>query len=516
MKKWWKETVFYEIYVPSFKDGNGDGIGDFSGITQKLDYLAELGVGAIWLTPFYRSPRIDNGYDISDYLEIDPLYGDNEDFEFFLTKAHSKGIKVIVDLVINHTSTEHEWFKDSASSLESPKRDWYIWQSKPNNWESFFGGSAWEHDAATDQYYYHSFAREQADLNWSNPEVKQALFAVIDYWIKRGIDGFRLDVINNLTVNRNLDENPVDEKIQQQIHQFDKDQAGIVETLKEIVDFIKSKNSELFTVGEISSDDAEWIGKYSKAGLLDVTFNFNLGSVEELDVGHLFNELEKMEQLYAPEQYPTLFFGSHDMARVWSRLAEGKIEMAEMLAALMLTAKGVPFIYFGEEIGMEDLIFRQAEDLRDIQGIIGYRMALAAGQTEEVALEKAGQLSRDKARAPMQWGNEPFSDTVSWIPHAPEAGKHRERLFAFYQKLITLRRSECLSYAKYDCLELINNLIYYQRGSYLIFLNADPKDETIKNDWDIESIELANQSAVSWNNTEISIPAYSTTIFKLR
>lgn len=324
MKEWWKETVFYEIYMPSFKDGNGDGLGDFKGITEKLSYLSELGIGGIWLTPFYKSPRIDNGYDISDYKNIDPIYGTEQDFNIFLQEAHNKGIKVIVDLVINHTSIEHEWFKESAASRTASKRDWYIWKDMPNNWESFFGGSAWEYDKQTNQYYYHSFAREQADLNWNNPEVQKAIFDVIDYWLKRGIDGFRLDVINNLTLRDSFPDNPIDKKHHKQIHMFDKNQEGIIETIKEIASFIKNKTNEAFTVGEISSDEVELIASYSEDDLLDVTFNFNFGSIEDLDINYLFEEMKKMEEVHSNGNYPTLFFGSHDMGRLWTRLASRK------------------------------------------------------------------------------------------------------------------------------------------------------------------------------------------------
>ncbi|WP_268801971.1 alpha-amylase family glycosyl hydrolase [Paenibacillus sp. LC231] len=197
--KWWRKTAFYEIYMPSYCDGNGDGVGDFPGITSKLDYLKELGIGGIWLTPFYQSPKIDNGYDISDYYAIDPDYGTMEDFERFIEETHQRGIRVIVDLVLNHTSSAHPWFQESKSSTLSPKRDWYIWKSPsdqgiPNNWESFFGGSAWEWDPDTEQYYYHAFAKEQVDLNWANPEVRQAMKDVMGFWLDKGIDGFRLDV----------------------------------------------------------------------------------------------------------------------------------------------------------------------------------------------------------------------------------------------------------------------------------------------------------------------------------
>ena len=515
MKEWWKETVFYEIYMPSFKDGNGDGLGDFKGITEKLSYLSELGIGGIWLTPFYKSPRIDNGYDISDYKNIDPIYGTEQDFNIFLQEAHNKGIKVIVDLVINHTSIEHEWFKESAASRTASKRDWYIWKDMPNNWESFFGGSAWEYDKQTNQYYYHSFAREQADLNWNNLEVQKAVFDVIDYWLKRGIDGFRLDVINNLTLRDSFPDNPIDKKHHKQIHMFDKNQEGIIETIKEIASFIKNKTNEAFTVGEISSDEVELIASYSEDDLLDVTFNFNFGSIEDLDINYLFEEMKKMEEVHSNGNYPTLFFGSHDMGRLWTRLASEKVETAELLAALMLTAKGVPFIYFGDEIGMEDFVAETTDDLRDIQGIMAYRLALIDDQTQEQALKIANEKTRDKARAPMPWEDDSFSTNAAWIPSAPKVGERRHRLSLFYKKLIRLRKMHALSYETYVFLKLQKQLLYFQRGSVLVLLNFGLNVEKIKGNWKVESVLLTNAS-VEWSNTEIEIPALSVAILTLR
>ncbi|THE13938.1 alpha-glucosidase [Bacillus timonensis] len=510
MEKWWKETVFYEIYMPSFKDGNGDGIGDFIGLTNKLDYLSELGIGAIWLTPFYQSPRIDNGYDISDYYSIDPIFGSDEDLERFIEEAHKRNIRVIADLVINHTSTEHQWFKESASSRDSAKRDWYIWKDTPNNWESFFGGSAWEYDQRTEQYYYHSFAKEQADLNWRNPEVKQEIFKVIEYWLLKGFDGFRLDVINNLTLGETFPDNPTDEN-GEQIHLMDKDQEGIRDILSEINAFIKKINPKAFTVGEISSDDLETIAKYSEDNILDVTFNFNFGSVEAFKVEKVFNELKRMDDIYQSDRDPTLFFGSHDMGRLWSRLANGNIGQAELLATLILTAKGVPFLYFGDEIGMEDLVQHSIEEFRDIQAIMSYRLALENGEDIQEAIMKANKASRDKARAPMQWENEPFSPVEPWIPEAKRVDGRGQRLFSFYKKLIRLREIDDFCYAPYKHLEIVNNLIYYQRGNCLFFLNFGEESETVENDWEIDGMLLSNVSP-KWTQSEIEIPEHAAVI----
>ncbi|WP_188204279.1 alpha-amylase family glycosyl hydrolase [Desemzia incerta] len=514
MKQWWKETVFYEIYMPSFKDGNNDGIGDFIGITDKLDYLKELGVGAVWLTPFYASPRIDNGYDISGYMEIDPIFGNENDFDNFLKEAHKRNIKVIADLVINHTSTEHEWFKESSTSRRSQKRDWYIWQDVPNNWESFFGGSAWEYNEVTKQYYYHSFAKDQADLNWNSPEVKEAIYGVIDYWLSKGIDGFRLDVINNLTLNKEFPDNPYNEN-GEQVHLYDKDQNGLNEILEELNMYIKNKNKEAFLVGEISSDDVEIIASYSSNDMLDVTFNFNFGSIELLDIQYLFNEMKKMETIYKEKREPTLFFGSHDLGRSWNRLANGRVEIAEMLAVLILTARGIPFVYFGDEIGMEDFIASDVKEIRDIQGVMSYQEAIENGATEIEALETGNKKSRDKSRSPMQWENEEFSNHEPWISESRKVGEERYRLFKWYKQLIALRKKQPLSYEPYKILKLQNKLLYFQRGNFLVLLNFGDEIEYLQQNWEIEGIKLSNNE-IEWTETVIEVPALSATIIIVR
>lgn len=455
MKQWWKETVFYQIYMPSFCDGNHDGIGDFAGITSKLSYLKQLGVGGIWLTPFYASPKVDQGYDISDYYSIDPDYGTMEDFEGFIRKAHELGIKVISDVVINHTSTEHEWFKESRSSVSNPKRDWYIWKDgaegkEPNNWESFFGEKAWEYDKETEMYYYHSFAKEQVDLNWTNPEVKKAVFEMLDFWKEKGIDGFRLDVINNLTLTDCMTDNPYDEK-GEQIHKYDVNQNGIYDFMKELKTYLsKDSEKELFLVGEISSDELEHIYSFAGEGRLDTTFNFNLGSMEKFEFPAFFGELQKMTELYQGEIYPTIFFGSHDMARFPSRFGFNE-NQAKNLFTLMMCYRGIPFIFEGDEIGMKNFECTCIEDARDIQGIIAYRKAIEAGDSVEEAVKKLDAASRDHSRNTMYWDNSEyggFSDTAPWIPYQKQPGRsaveqaeEEDSLFS-YVSALNKKRSE--------------------------------------------------------------------------
>lgn len=474
MEKWWGNSTFYEIYMPSFMDGNGDGIGDFQGITEKLDYLKELGIDGIWLTPFYPSPKVDNGYDISDYVSIDPVYGVMKDFEVFIQEAHGRNIKVIVDLVLNHTSSQHQWFLDSRSSKSHPKRDWYIWRDQPNNWESFFGGSAWEYDEKTKQYYYHAFAKDQVDLNWANPEVKEAMFHVMKFWLEKGVDGFRLDVINFLKVNDSFWENPFDEATKEQIHLYDKDQEGILNVLEEIAEFVH-QYPDTFLVGEVGSEDIDILKRYSGLKKLDVVFNFNIGSMAHFDPDMLYQHMLETEKEYDSSQIPTLFFSSHDMPRFISRFGN-HIDRAQLFAALMLTARGVPFIYYGDEIGMRNWVTKDIREMKDVQGLMGYQQALKAGKEPMEALSIANDHSRDKSRTPMQWNsrkNAGFSEQKPWITIPDEASQVNveeqqdtpDSMLYFYKKLLTIRKKHVsFTKGKYEFFRNDNGLFSYLRS----------------------------------------------------
>lgn len=470
-QKWWKETVFYQIYMPSYADSNGDGYGDFIGITGKLDYLQQLGVKGIWLTPFLTSPKVDNGYDIADYYAVDPTYGSKADFDAFLEQAHKRGIKVIMDMVLNHTSTDCKWFRESKKSKDNPYRDYYIWKDQPNNWESFFGGSSWQKDTATNQYYYHKFDVRMADLNWSNPKVVDEVQRILRFWLETGVDGFRLDVINFLSTNGITADNPV--KDGQQIHINDIDQAGVKDAMRLIKSTV-SAYKDRFIVGEIGSDKIEVLRQYQSEDLLDVVFNFNFGSIAEFSAQRIFDELRSMEKNMS--NYPTLFFGSHDMPRVIDRLAAGNAEKASALAALMLTAKGVPFVYYGEEIGMHNITAESLAEIVDIQGKTHYNLALAKGRDPAAALREANAHNRDKSRSPMQWDGSKFagfSTAKAWIKVSPDYNENNVRnlrtknssIFQDYQQLIALHNTEkALQYGKYDRLEFSDGQILYTRS----------------------------------------------------
>jgi glycosidase len=469
-KVWWKETVFYEIYMPSYKDSNGDGYSDFKGSTSKLDYIKNLGVKGIWLTPFLESPKVDNGYDVANYYKVDPTYGSLDDFKAFMKEAHKKDIKIIMDLVVNHTSTDSKWFQESKKSKYNPYRDYYIWQDQPNNWESFFGGSAWELDKTTNQYYYHQFDTRMADLNWENPKVVSEIQNVLRFWLDLGVDGFRLDVINFLTTDGITKDNPITDGTQE--HLNDINQKGVKLAMKSIKSVVNEYENR-FIVGEIGSDKIEVLKQYQSPDLLDVVFNFNFGSIKEFSARRIYDELQSMEKNM--QNYPTLFFGSHDMPRLVDRLAKGKPERAEALAALMLTAKGIPFIYYGEEIGMQNIEADSVSEMMDIQARTHYALAIKEGKSEEEALKIGNEHNRDKSRSPMQWNAQHlagFSHTSSWIKvnrnykklNVVALESQSNSLLAGYKKLIAMRNSEpVLQYGKYSQLSFSNDCISFVR-----------------------------------------------------
>ncbi|EKM9526572.1 glucohydrolase [Listeria monocytogenes] len=474
--EFWRRSVFYEIYMKSFQDSNGDGLGDFKGLTSRLDYLVDLGIDGIWLTPFYPSPQVDNGYDVSDYCDINPDYGDMTDFRAFMKAADARGIKVIIDLVLNHSSTEHTWFKESRSSKTNPKRDYYIWREKPNNWESFFGGSAWEMDELTGEYYYHSFAKEQADLNWANEAVRVEMEQVLAFWLNEGVAGFRLDVINNLTLVLEFPDNPVASGEME--HVYDRNQSGLEQALEDIASFCR-KERDVFLVGEISSDKLPEIARYSSKKMLDVTFNFNFGSVDQLDAKSVFTTLNEMETALNEGQWPTLFFGSHDMSRFRSRLASGDLVKTQLLAFLMLTAKGVPFIYYGEEVGMPDLTFSSVKEMRDIQGTAAYYQALQTGTDEKQALEIAIEKTRDKARGPMIFPDgKPFTLGEPWIKMATLPEEEARVMWDFYQALLAFRKENDFKEMEYTFLKLDGEVLSYQRGEFIFLLHFGEEEVT--------------------------------------
>ncbi|MGL5041718.1 MAG: alpha-amylase family glycosyl hydrolase [Culicoidibacterales bacterium] len=446
-KNWWKAGVCYQIYVPGFNDSNGDGIGDLDGIIEKLPYLNSLGITIIWLTPFYPSPKVDNGYDVSNYCNIDSSYGTLEQFDELIRVADALKIKVVIDLVLNHTSAEHPWFKQALGDKNSNYRQYYHFKKEPlNNWESSFGGSSWTKVAAENCYYYHAFSPQQPDLNWCNPEVLREFYAIFNFWLARGVSGFRFDVINFLSVDEaNFSkDNPFLEGIQQ--HLYDQNQPSIYQTLTKIIAYLKQISPNILLIGEVGSDQLSQLQKYSEKTSLDLIFNFNLGSRKQLAYEEYITELVKTYQVFGSKEI-TLFFSSHDMSRAITRLAHNNSRKAIILLALQLLLKGIPFIYGGEEYGQRDSIITTIADIKDVFGITAYKSALAANKTKAEALEIAKSKTRDYSRSLLTWSE-------------------NEEISAFFLALMKIRAAyKALHAGKISQVKHRNGIISFKRGS---------------------------------------------------
>ena len=492
MKKlWWKEAVAYQIYPRSFMDSNGDGIGDIQGIISKLDYLQELGIDVIWVSPMYQSPNDDNGYDISNYQEIMEEFGTMADFDLLLEETHRRGMKLILDLVINHTSDEHPWFIESRSSKDNDKRDWYIWRdgkegSEPNNWESIFGGAAWEYDEKTGQYFMHIFSKKQPDLNWENEKVRKKLYEMVNWWLNKGIDGFRVDAISHIKKEEGLKDMPNPEGLQY-VSCFEKmmNVDGIHTFLQELKDETFSKY-DIMTVGEANGvtvddvDDVEqWVGE--KQGKFNMVFQFehlNLWDAEtkkELDIVELKNVLSRWQKGLEGKGWNALFIENHDKARVvstWGNDQEYWRESATAFGAMYFLMQGTPFIYQGQEIGMTNVQFDSIEDYDDVSAKNMYRLKRADGVPHEEIMEILWASGRDNSRTPMQWSdkvNAGFSTGRPWLkvnPNYKEINvasqqKDAKSVLSYYKKLITLKKAnEIFTYGTYELLLENDSQIY--------------------------------------------------------
>jgi oligo-1,6-glucosidase len=475
---WWKRAVVYQIYPRSFADSDGDGIGDLPGIIGKLDYLAELGVDVLWLCPIYPSPQDDYGYDISDYQDIDPTFGSLADFDALLAEAHRRDMRILMDLVVNHTSDEHPWFVASRSSKDNPKRDWYWWRparegmrtgtpgAEPTNWESFFSGSTWELDEATGEYYLHLFSRKQPDLNWENPEVRQAVYTMMRWWLDRGVDGFRMDVINMLSKDPTLpDGHPKERGPWGDGSPHFLDGPRIHEFLQEMHrEVFAGRNEVLLTVGEtpgVTVDEAvlytdparrelDMVFQFEHMSLDHVTSRFDL---KPLDLRDLKATLGRWQVGLAEIGWNSLYWSNHDQPRVVSRFGddeEYRVESAKMLGTILHLHRGTPYVYQGEELGMTNMPFTGPDDFRDIQTINFFRDAQARGLASEDFFSQLAAGSRDNARSPMQWDSSElagFTTGVPWFPVNPNASEinataalaDATSVLHHYRKLIALR-----------------------------------------------------------------------------
>jgi alpha-glucosidase len=447
---WWKHAVIYEVYPRSFQDSNGDGIGDINGIASRLDYLKELGIDAIWITPMYPSPQIDFGYDIANYTTIDPQYGTMADFDHLMAQAKERNIRVIMDWVPNHTSDQNQWFVESRSSRTNPKRDWYIWRDgkgpgkPPNNWQSWFGHSAWTYDQKTGQYYYHYFYVQQPDLNWRNPEVRKAMYDVLRFWLDKGAAGFRMDAVSRLFEDPNLHDDPIlpgknafgDPNIQ---HKYTDDLPEVHDVLREIRKLADGYSGDPVLISEADEPTIQDLVKMygPNNDEIQLPMDFKVADLNKLSAREFRRLLDEIEFNSADGQ-PYFFFNNHDQARTWDRYGDGvhNDQIAKLMATLLLTTYATPQMYYGEEIGMRTTVPTKIEDVKDPVGRTGWPK----------------DKGRDGERTPMQWDkatNAGFSNAAkTWLPVPPNAAQYNvatERydpnsIFNFYKHLIALRR----------------------------------------------------------------------------
>lgn len=491
-RKWWKEAVAYQVYPRSFNDSNNDGIGDLPGVIEKLDYLKDLGIDVIWLSPMYQSPNDDNGYDISDYRAIMDDFGTMEDFDRLLKEVHHKVMKLILDLVVNHTSDEHPWFIESKSSKDNPKREWYIWKdpkedgSEPNNWESIFNGSAWEYDELTNQYYFHLFSKKQPDLNWDNSEVRNAVFEMMNWWFDKGIDGFRVDAITHIKKTFEAGDLPLPEgKSYAPAFDVDMNQPGIQPWLQEMKDKSLSQY-DIMTVGEangVNPDNAkEWVGE--EEGKFNMIFQFeHLGlwstGDSKFDVKSYKTILNRWQKSLEDVGWNALFIENHDQPRRVSTWGDDKqywYESATSHAVTYFLQQGTPFIYQGQEIGMTNYPFDSIETFNDVAVKNEYNIVKAQGGDVNALLNKYKMENRDNSRTPMQWDqstNGGFTNGTPWFPVNPnyktinvEQQIHDpQSILQFYKDLIQLKKSdEIYTYGQFNLVDEDNpNLFAYTR-----------------------------------------------------
>lgn len=540
MEKWWQSSVVYQIYPRSFQDSNGDGVGDIAGITSRLEYLEKLGIDVIWLSPVYKSPNDDNGYDISDYEAILPEFGTMADMDELIREAKQRGIQIIMDLVVNHTSDEHPWFKEAKKSKTNPYRDYYIWRDPvnggpPNDLQSIFSGSAWEFDKETNQYYFHLFSKRQPDLNWENPAVQEEVWKLMNFWLAKGIGGFRMDVIDLI--------GKIPDK-------------GITGNGPKLHEYLKKMHKETFgkydvlTVGETWGATPEIAKLYSNPDReeLSMVFQFEHISLDELpgkskwdlqplDFIQLKAILSKWQTALGDEGWNSLFWNNHDLPRIISRWGNAsskyRVKSGKMLATILHLMKGTPYIYQGEEIGMVNTPVSSIEELDDIESLNMYRERLAAGYDKADILASINKKGRDNARRPMQWSNHEhggFTTGTPWLELSPRYSEinvenelaDSESLFYHYQRLIQLRKNNPLVvWGTYQ--ELVPNdtqLFVYERSyeneTWLIVANfyeeeADFSHESHK----VKEIILSNYSDSSVDLANLHLRAYETVVYRL-
>jgi len=561
-KKWWKESVVYQIYPRSFKDSNGDGIGDLRGIIQKLDYLHQLGVDVIWLSPVYRSPNEDNGYDISDYEDIMPEFGSLRDWEEMLDGMHQHGMKLVMDLVVNHTSDEHPWFVEARKSKDNPYRDYYIWHRgvdghEPNNWKSYFSGSAWQFDAATGEYYLHLFSKKQPDLNWENPRVRQEVFAMMHWWLKKGVDGFRMDVINMISKVPGFPDVPAQSP--------DRYQYGGMNFLNgprlfEFLGEMKEKvlaHYDILTVGEtpgVTTQNAADLTN-EENGFLNMVFQFeHMGldsdpgdtSTRESVVKWKLADLKKLITRWQKDLdgrgWNSNYLNNHDQPRQVSRFGSDgplRVESAKLLATFLHMLQGTPYIYQGEEIGMTNVTFDSIGDYNDIETVnLYHELVDKKGKDPQAVLATIQAKSRDNARTPVQWdssANAGFTTGKPWLKINPnyaeinveKALADADSIFYYYQKLIQMRKTiPAVVYGAYELLLPDHEQIYaftrtLDQQRLLVLLNFSQEPARFELPADLQSLDadllIANYpSAASGDIRRLTLKPYEARVYQLK
>ena len=540
VKKWWHSSVVYQIYPRSFKDSNNDGIGDINGIIEKLDYLKELGIDVIWLSPVYKSPNDDNGYDISDYCDIMDEFGTMDDMDRLLDEGNKRGIKIVMDLVVNHTSDEHKWFIEARKSKDNEYRDYYVWRDgfndkEPNDLESMFSGSAWELDKQTNQYYLHLFSKKQPDLNWENPKVRNDVYKMMNYWIDKGIGGFRMDVID-------LIGKLPDEKITAngpKLHEY------IQEMNRKTL-----RDKDLLTVGETWGATPE-IGKmYSDPARNELSMIFQFEHImldqegeekwdlKQLNLLDLKRILSKWQTALGDEGWNSLFWNNHDLPRIvsrWGNDKEYRVKSAKMLATLLHGMKGTPYIYQGEELGMTNVKFDNIEDYNDIESLNMYKERISKGYKHEEIMESIYAKGRDNARTPIQWDDSEyggFSTSKPWLAvnknykyiNAKNCLKDNDSIFYHYKKLIEIRKNnETIIYGDYNLLcEDDKNIFAYTRkldgDTILVVCNFYNIETKINYEGDYESLEIliSNYSDSSINLSNLKLRPYEAIMYRIK
>ena len=539
-KNWWESAVFYQIYPRSFKDTDGDGIGDLNGIIEKLDYLKSLGINAVWITPFYPSPQVDFGYDVSDYTAVDPQFGTLANFDRLVSEAHKRGIRVVVDFVLNHTSDRHPWFLESRSSLTNPKRDWYIWRDgkngkPPNNWAAAWSSLAWTFDEKTNQFYYHYFDPSQPDLNWRNPEVEKAMHEVLRFWSNRGVDGFRLDALNLLYEDEKLPDNPVTNRPRkgskteyEQETIYNNNLPEIHDAMRRMRRYTDNLDSNVLLVGEIFTPTFEKLAEYygEKDDEVQLPFNFFFTKVPKLSASEFRGQVEAAEK-FTEGRTTTYVLSNHDRPRAFDRYGDGENneKIAKLLATMLLTLRGVPFIYYGEEIGMKTTDPQTIEEVRDPRGLRYF----------------PADKGRDGSRTPMQWNaqeNAGFTSGKPWLKIPPQYKEKNvaaqisdpDSILNYYKKLLKLRRKESAlrEIGKYHSFGQDPNVFAYLRTggkkTFLIALNMSAEPQPLSLDKlpdkkrrlkTIVSNLTDKQSKRAISDKSLTLAPYQATVFEV-